>query len=143
MKSYGKGFASTSAVSMRAVDTNVIVRLAVRDDKARVVAAEKYIAERGAWLSHVVLVEVAWVLESVYEFERAQIATAVEMLLDQEHLVLQDPEIVTAAVKRYRSGIGSDFADCMILEIARGAGHLPLATFDRKLAKAEGAVRLR
>jgi len=31
----------------------------------------------------------------------------------------------------------------MILEVARGAGHLPLATFDRKLAKAEGAQRLR
>jgi predicted nucleic-acid-binding protein len=65
------------------------------------------------------------------------------MLLDQEQLVLQDPDVVTAAVKLYRDGIGSDFADCMILEVARGAGHLPLATFDRKLAKAEGAQRLR
>jgi predicted nucleic-acid-binding protein len=128
---------------MRAVDTNVIVRLAVRDDKAQVAAAEKYIAERGAWVSHLVLVEAAWVLESVYEFERAQIATAVEMLLDQEQLVVQEPDVVTAAVTLYRSGIGSDFADCLILEVARGAGHLPLATFDRKLAKAEGAVRLR
>ncbi|HKY34922.1 MAG TPA: hypothetical protein VJN18_03180 [Polyangiaceae bacterium] len=55
----------------------------------------------------------------------------------------EDPDVVTAAVTRYRSGIGTDFADCMILEVARGAGHLPLATFDRKLAKAEGAMRLR
>ncbi len=46
---------------MRAVDTNVVVRLAVRDDKAQVAAAEKYIAERGAWVSHIVLVEVTWV----------------------------------------------------------------------------------
>jgi predicted nucleic-acid-binding protein len=128
---------------MRAVDTNVVIRLAVRDDKAQVAAAEKYIAERSAWVSHVVLVEVARLLESVYEFERAQIAIAIEMLLDQEQLVLQDPDVVTAAVKLYRDGIGSDFADCMILEVARGAGHLPLATFDRKLAKAEGAQRLR
>jgi predicted nucleic-acid-binding protein len=143
MKSYAKAFASTCATSMRAVDTNVVVRLAVRDDRAQVAAAEKYIAERGAWVSHIVLVEVTWVLESVYEFERAQIAMAIEMLLDQEQLVVQDPDIVTAATKLYRSGIGSDFADCLILEVARGAGHLPLATFDRKLAKAEGAMRLR
>jgi predicted nucleic-acid-binding protein len=128
---------------MRAVDTNVVVRLAVRDDKAQVAAAEKYIAERGAWVSHVVLVEVAWVLESVYELDRAQIATAIEMLLGQEQLVVQEPDVVAAAVKLYRSGVGSDFADCMILEVARGAGNLPLATFDRKLAKAEGAQRLR
>ncbi len=128
---------------MRAVDTNVIVRLTTRDDKAQVAAAERYIAERGAWISHLVLLEVAWVLESVYEFERAQIAAAIGMLLEQEHLVVQDADIVAAAVKQYRGGLGSDFADCMILEVARSAGHLPLATFDRKLAKAEGAQRLR
>ncbi|HEY8943866.1 MAG TPA: type II toxin-antitoxin system VapC family toxin [Polyangiaceae bacterium] len=128
---------------MRAVDTNVIVRLMTRDDKAQVALAERYVAERGAWVSQVVLIEVAWVLESVYEFKRAQIATAIEMLLEQEHLVLQDPEVVTIAVKHYRDGVGSDFADCMILEVARSTGNLPLATFDRKLAKAEGAERLR
>jgi predicted nucleic-acid-binding protein len=115
----------------------------VRDDKAQVAAAEKYIAERGAWVSHVVLVEFAWVLEAVYEFERAEIATAIDMLLEQEQLVVQDADIVGAAVSHYRDGIGSDFADCLILEVARGAGHLPLATLDRKLAKVEGAMRLR
>jgi len=128
---------------MRAVDTNIIIRLATRDDEAQVAAAEKYVAERGAWVSHLVVVEVAWVLDSVYEFERAQIAGAIEILLDQEHLVVQEPEVVAAAVKLYREGVGSDFADCMILEVARSAGHVPLATFDRKLAKAEGAERLR
>ncbi len=128
---------------MRAVDTNVIVRLTTRDDEAQVAAAESYIAERGAWVSHIVLVEVAWVLEAVYEFERQRIATAIEMLLDQEHLVLQDAEIVAAAAKQYRAGIGSDFADCMILQVARSTGNVPVATFDRKLAKAEGAQRLR
>jgi predicted nucleic-acid-binding protein len=128
---------------MRAVDTNVVIRLAVRDDKAQVAAAEKFIGERAAWVSHIVVVEVAWVLQSVYEFGRAQLATAIEMLLDQEQLVVQDADIVASAAKLYRSGIGSDFADCLILEVARGAGHLPLATFDQKLAKAEGTVRLR
>ena len=67
---------------MRAIDTNVIVRLATRDDETQVAAAEKYIAERGAWVSHLVLVEVTWVLDSVYEFERPQIATAIEILLE-------------------------------------------------------------
>lgn len=90
-----------------------------------------------------VLVELSRVLESVYELERSHIATAIEMLLDQEHLVVQDPETVAGAVKAYGRGTGSNFADCMILEVARSAGHLPLATFDRKLAKAEGAQRLR
>ena len=127
---------------MRAVDTNVIVRLATRDDERQVAAAERYVAARGAWVSHVVLVEVAWVLDAVYGFGRAQIAAALNMLLDQEHLFVQEPDVAAAAVELYRKGAGSDFADCMILEVARGAGHLPLATFDRKLAKLDGAERL-
>jgi predicted nucleic-acid-binding protein len=126
---------------MRAVDTNVIVRLVTEDDAAQVEEAETFIA-KGAWVSHLVLVEVAWVLGSVYELRRAQIAAAMELLLQQEHLTVQEPGIVTSALRLYRSGGGRDFADCMILEVARGAGHLPLGTFDRGLAKLDGAQRI-
>jgi predicted nucleic-acid-binding protein len=126
---------------MRAVDTNVIVRLATRDDDRQVAAAEAYIA-RGAWVSQVVLVEVAWVLDSVYGFERTQIAAALDVLLGQESLTVEDSDVAAAAVELYRAGAGSDFADCLILEVARGAGHLPLGTFDRRLAKLDGTERL-
>jgi hypothetical protein len=34
------------------------------------------------------------------------------------------------------------FSDCLVLEIARKAGHLPLATFDRALGSLDGAHRL-
>lgn len=127
---------------MRAVDTNLLVRLAVRDDGEQVAAAEAFIARGGAWVSHVVLVELAWVLDAVYERSRAEIATALEMLLEQEHLTVQEGDVAAAAIGLYRGGGGRDFADCMILEIARKAGHLPLGTFDRGLAKLEGTERL-
>ncbi len=41
---------------MRAVDTNVLVRLVARDDPTQVAAAENFVA-RGAWISHLVLAE--------------------------------------------------------------------------------------
>jgi len=44
---------------MRAIDTNVLVRLAARDDAKQVAAAEAFVA-RGAWVSHLVLVEAVW-----------------------------------------------------------------------------------
>src|SRR5262249_4825095 len=122
---------SRFARNMRAVDTNVIVRLITRDDESRARAAEAYIAKGGAWLSHLVLVEVAWVLGSVYGLRRLQIARAMAMLLEQEQLTVEAPALVAAAVELYRSGGGRDFADCMIVEAARSAGHLPLGTFDR------------
>jgi len=34
------------------------------------------------------------------------------------------------------------FSDCLVLEIARKAGHLPLGTFDRGLAKLNGTKKL-
>jgi predicted nucleic acid-binding protein len=35
------------------------------------------------------------------------------------------------------------FSDCLVLEIARKAGHLPVATFDRDFAKLDDVQRLR
>jgi predicted nucleic acid-binding protein len=42
---------------------------------------------------------------------------------------------------RTRPALG--FPDCLMLAVARKAGHLPLGTFDRNLGKLEGAERLR
>jgi predicted nucleic-acid-binding protein len=126
---------------MRAVDTNVLVRLVTRDDPRQVAAAEAFVA-RGAWVSHVVLVEAVWVLMSMYKLEAAAVATAVEMLLNHRDLTVQDAEAVAAALEQYRASASVSFSDCLVLEVARKAGHLPLGTFDRDLAKLDGAQRV-
>jgi predicted nucleic-acid-binding protein len=126
---------------MRAVDTNVLVRLVTRDDPRQTAAAEKFVAQ-GAWVSHIVLVEALWVLTSVYELGASALATAVEMLLNHHELTIQDQDTVAAALRRYRSKPALGFSDCLVLEIARKAGHLPLGTFDRGLGRLDGAQRL-
>ncbi len=126
---------------MRAVDTNVLVRLITRDDPRQVRRAESFVA-RGAWVSHLVLAETMWVLESVYELDAAGRATAIDMLLNHRSLTLQDEDVVTAALAHFRCKPSLGFSGCLVLEIARKAGHLPLGTFDRDLGKLEGAERL-
>ncbi len=126
---------------MRAVDTNILVRLVTRDDAKQAAAAEVFIAP-GAWVSHLVLVEAMWVLASVYELGPAAIATAVEMLLNHRDLSLQDADVVTAALAHFRKRPKLGFSDCLVLEVARKAGHMPLGTFDRDLSKLDGAQRL-
>lgn len=126
---------------MRAVDTNVLVRLVTRDDAKQVAAAEAFVG-RGAWVSHLVLAEATWVLTSVYARSPAEIAKAVEMLLNHEHLTLQESDAVSAAVEDFRRRPALGFSDCLVLEVARKAGHLPLGTFDRNLAKLDGAEKL-
>jgi predicted nucleic-acid-binding protein len=127
---------------MRAVDTNVFVRLLTRDDAAEVSAAEAFVA-KGAWVSHLVLAETVWVLGTVYGLGTAETATTVEMLLSHEHLAIQDADVVASALERFREKPAVSFTDCMILEIARKAGHTPLGTFDRGLAKLAGTPALR
>ena len=126
---------------MRAVDTNVLVRLATRDDASQVTAAETFVA-RGAWVSNLVLAETMWVLSAVYELGPTQIATAVEMFLEHKDLTLQDPDVVAAALGHFRKKPALGFSDCLVLELCRKAGHLPRGTFARELRTLDGVQKL-
>jgi predicted nucleic-acid-binding protein len=126
---------------MRAVDTNVLVRLIARDDSRQTVSAESFI-QNGAWVPIPALLEATWVLDSVYALSSTALAEAIAMLLDHKNLVLQDHETVAAALQLFSSKPSLGFSDCLILHSAQKAGHLPLGTFDRNLAKDDGAQKL-
>ena len=126
---------------MRAIDTNVLVRLVTRDDARQVVAAEDFVAP-GGWVSCLVLAEAVWVLSAVYDLAPGEIATAVQMLLNHKDLTIQDADAVAAALADYRRRPRLGFSDCLVLEVARKAGHLPLGAFDRELGKLDGAQKL-
>jgi predicted nucleic-acid-binding protein len=126
---------------MRAVDTNVLVRLVTRDDAKQAAAADEFIAG-GAWVSHLVLMEATWVLTTVYDVDASALAVAVDMLLNHEGLTVQDADVVASALQQYQAKPALGFSDCLVLEVARKAGHLPLGTFDRDLGKLEGAERI-
>jgi predicted nucleic-acid-binding protein len=126
---------------MRAVDTNVLVRLLVRDDLDQVKVAESFIAP-GAWVSHLVLAEALWVLDAVYQRTAEHIAAAVDRLLNHKELTIQDAEVVANALEQFKKRPSLGFTACLVLEIARKAGHIPLGTFDRNLSKLDDAKRL-
>lgn len=127
---------------MRAIDTNVLVRLLTRDDEKQARAAEAFIG-KGAWVSHLILAETTWVLGAAYGLKHPAIAMAIDMLLNHASLAVQDPEVVGSALAHYRRKPALGFSDCLVLEIARKAGHLPLGTFDRSLGRLEPAEQVR
>jgi len=126
---------------MRAVETNVLIRLITRDDATQVASAESFV-ENGAWVSVLALAEATWVLVSVYELSSRDLVKAIEMLLNHRDLVVQDAETVAAALELFRARPSLGFSDCLMLQLARKAGHLPLGTFDRNLAKLQGTQRV-
>ena len=64
---------------MRAIDTNVLLRLIARDDRKQVERAEAFVAS-GAWVSHLVLAETVSVLESVYGLRHNEIAATLQKI---------------------------------------------------------------
>ncbi len=122
---------------MRAIDTNVLVRLIARDDIAQTKRAETFVAN-GAWVSTLALAEAMWVMKSVYARSASEIGDILDGLLKHENIALQDADAVAAAVGKFRSKPSIGFADYLMLEIARKAGQLPLGTFDRALGKSVG-----
>ncbi len=116
---------------MRAVDTNVLVRLVTRDERKQVAAAESF-ESKGAWVSTLVLMEATWVLTAVYDLTHAEIATAIDMLLHHRDLTIQESDSAAAALEQYRNRPALGFSDCLIL----------VGTFNRNLSKLDGAEGL-
>jgi len=118
-----------------------LVRLITRDDARQAASADAFV-EKGAWVSVLALVEATWVLGAVYKRSAADIGTALAMLLHHKNLTIQDADTAAAALDLFRRRPALGFSDCLTLELARKAGHLPLGTFDRDLGKIEGVQKL-
>ncbi len=126
---------------MRAADTNVLVRIVVRDDERQAEAADTFVAG-GVWVSSLAFAEAVWVLRRTYGFDAAQLAGTIDMLLHHKDLTFGEEDAIAAALALFRERPSLGFSDCLMLELARKAGHLPLGTFDRTLGRVDGAQRL-
>jgi predicted nucleic-acid-binding protein len=120
-----------------ALDTNVVVRFMVEDDREQSERTRDMLdrADREGQLclvTDIVVCELVWVLESCYRFDRSQIAAALRMLLRARQLRFQSPDLVARAIERYGRGRG-DVSDYLIDEVGRVLGCESTATFDRAL----------
>ncbi|MEM7481537.1 MAG: type II toxin-antitoxin system VapC family toxin [Acidobacteriota bacterium] len=124
---------------MIGIDTNVLVRYLTLDDAAQVERVDRRIrvaSEAGDFLriDSFVLCETVWVLDSVYEYSRQEIAAALEQVIDARQFEVDDRDSVRAALGHFRSG-GGDFADYLIGERNRRAGCDTTLSFDMDLRK--------
>ena len=133
-------------VNVLAVDTNVLVRYFVDDIPVQANAAVSLIPdsltpEMPGFIGREVALEVVWVLERSYDFSRSRIVNAMLDLMGKDGLIVENAQDVAYAFHQY-SHSNDDFSDLMILAAAERVGAKPLYTFDRKLARMEGATLL-
>jgi predicted nucleic-acid-binding protein len=113
-----------------AVDTNVLVRAAVRDDPEQTAAATRAM-DRAEILAIAVssLCEFAWVLRSVYGFKAAEIGVATRRLLAAGNVETNRP---MAEAGLAMLDAGGDFADGVIAYEGRWLGAETFVSFDKK-----------
>lgn len=131
---------------MIALDTNVLVRLLVKDDPDQFAIAVALLerateADEPCLLSDAVLCETAWVLTSQYGAGRAEIVAAMSELASDDRYALSDAEILTEALRAFEDG-RADFSECLIAASARRRGARTTYTFGRKLKNHEGFTLL-
>jgi predicted nucleic-acid-binding protein len=114
------------------VDTNVLVRLCVRDNADQVDAALKLLSGAGrasVRVSVIVLAELTWTLLRRYRLDKAALIATMESLLSRVELNIEGRSAVMVALQWYRQG-NADFADYLIAALNREAGATPTYTFD-------------
>ena len=116
---------------MIAVDTNVLVRLLVRDDEAQYRSAHALLRHQHIFVPDSVLLETEWVLRFAYDFQPQAVCAALRGILGLKNVSVEDALKTARVLDWHESGL--DFADA--LHLAKSE-HLPaLKTFDEAFIK--------
>jgi predicted nucleic-acid-binding protein len=120
---------------MIAIGTNVLVRYLVNDDEKQAVRAKHLIDTAAKKSDHIfigciVLVEMAWVLDSAFGFTRSELAEVFTDLLMSGLFRFERKEEVEKALDRFRKG-KADFSDYISAEISITGARSKLHTFDK------------
>ena len=124
---------------MKGLDTNVLVRYLVQDDPGQAASATRFIEKQcttdsPGFVGQIVLCELAWVLESNYQQNRAEIASIIEQLLQVSQLDVMDPDVVWRALNDYKNS-NADFPDHLMARVNEASGCEMTITFDKKASR--------
>lgn len=130
---------------MLGLDTNVLVRLLIEDDRAQTRRARNLVdaavaAQELVLVSLPVLLETEWILRSRYEVAPEAILGLFRAALEARELAFEDEAAVEEALFNWQDGpIG--FSDCLIMAHNRQLGCRATVTFDTRAARLPGASK--
>ena len=123
---------------MIAVDTNILVRYAVKDERHQTALATSFLATNQCYVLKTVLLELVWVLSSPlgYQLDRAMVIGRVRHILGLPMIVMEDALQAAQALDWYEKGM--DFGDALHLAASQ---HLKgFATMDGRLTRKASQV---
>ena len=126
---------------MIGLDTNVLVRYIMQDDRKQAALATRLIEaltpDDPGFVSLITVVELYWVLGTSYALSRAQIGAALDALNRSRQLLVEQSEQVVRALRVYATS-SADLPDCLIERVAKAAGCDRVMSFDVGACKHAG-----
>lgn len=116
---------------MQILDTNMVLRYLLNDNREMADEAERVIKEGSVLLTIEVIAEVVYVLKGVYSIERGQIASCLLEFLSEVNIL--EEQVVRLGLETYAEH-GLDFVDCILYAYNRVKGY-EVKTFDKKLLR--------
>lgn len=121
---------------MLSLDTNVVLRFLLEDVPDQTQEATDLIESNTVYVTDVVVIEIIYVLEKVYELSRKDIGELVGDFLGFSNVV-HNPRFLLDAVDFYKGHPSLSIVDCYACEEAKSYGN-NLATLDKRLANQGG-----
>jgi predicted nucleic-acid-binding protein len=119
------------------IDTNVLVRHLTGDPPAMARRATRFLAAAAPGellLADLVLAEVVYVLESVYDVDRLAVAAAARAVVTFPAIAVEDPQLLLRAVEVYEND-RLDFAEAYLVASAERSGVRAVASFDKTVRR--------
>lgn len=124
---------------MIALDTNILVRLLIKDDKGQseIVFNRFKKAENNneiLFISLLMVLELIWVLDSVYDCSREEVVNALEKLTMMPIIQFEKLEVIHELIKYGKNSL-IDLSDLLICNSSIASGYKKVITFDKKASK--------
>jgi predicted nucleic-acid-binding protein len=124
------------------LDTNVVIRYLVQDDKKQSAAATRFIEKSltmdvPGYINHITLCEIVWVLQRCYGVTEQQLRVIIEALLTTKQLIVENVEVAWKALRAYDAN-SADFCDALIGQANIHSGCERTVTFDKEAASLPG-----
>lgn len=127
---------------MIGLDTNVVIRYLVQDDKKQSAAATRFIeksltTDSPGYINHITLCEIVWVLQRCYGVKKQQVREIIEGLLTTKQFIVENVEVAWRSLRAFDAN-DAEFCDALIGQANIHGGCEHTVTFDKKAASLPG-----
>lgn len=129
------------------IDTNVLLRLLIRDDEIKRKACERLLEkarkkELYLYVLPVVVMEIVWVLEKYYKLDRKTVREMTEAVINTPELNVAIEDVFRKALKLYEEK-NVKFADAVIGYWGMDQGFSKVYTYDERDFKYIGELEIK